>query len=468
MRTGGIAPLVLLAALAGAASACHKDNGEAREGLSSIRVSIEAGDLGSDDAPLPFTLDGLPFTVALEAVDGEGRTDSSFDGFVRLSVVPGQLEVLSAPEGSVVGNMRLTAGRAEGIEVLVSRAFGRAHLWAEDVGFAPAAPGEGGACANRRDDDHDGWWDYPADPGCFYANDDTEEAGTYSTGLSQTLTFENPTLADIEGRTTASPLSGAAVTVEVGSLREPSVVVTRLAVDGMYLSDLRYLDDYGHVFAYNYSTPERTRVCDRLRRVDGIVSEFFGFTELNFPSWEIVPWEGEAGDGTCPLPEPKTITSSLLADALVMETWEGGMIRVENVRVGRFENCDITGDGIVNRAGPTGCDPECECANACEADAGCTEVVQYREFGQWSVRLDGGSGPKLLVVSNATVPGYDPSEHSGETIDVLTGTMRSIAFLDPPWILEPRCPADLVESGPPVPMDTACVTSRTEDPDPPN
>lgn len=444
---------------------CAQDNGGRHEGPSSIRVTLEEGDPGSEDAPLAFTLDGLPFTLSLEVVDAAGRVDAGFDGFVRLSVVPGQLEILRAPEGSVVGNIELTDGRADGVEVLVSRAFGKAHLWAEEVGFAPAAPGEAAACANREDDDGDGWWDFPADPGCFFANDDSEEAGTYATGLSETLQFANPTLADIEGRSTASPLTGAAVTVDVGDRYEPSVVVTRVANDGMNVSDLRYLDDYGHTFAFNYSTPEGTRVCDRLSRLDGIVSEFFGFTEINFPSWEIVAWEGEAGDGTCPVPEPKTLTNELAADALAMENYEAALVRVDNVRIGRSQNCDITGDGIVNQAGPEGCDPECECANNCEADPTCTEVTQYAHFNQWTLTLDGGDGPKLFVVSNATVPGFDPLEHSGEIIDHLTGTVRSIAFLDPPWILEPRCPADIVVSGDPVPMDEACVTSRTEHPD---
>lgn len=451
--------------LALALAACVKDNGGDREGPSSIRVTIVEGDAGSEDDLLPFSLDGLPFTLSLEAVDTRGRVDTSATGFVRLSVVPGQLEVLGAPEGSVVGNVQLEEGRADDVQVLVSRAFGKSHLWAEDVGFSPAPPGEEAECTNRADDDHDGWWDFPADPGCFYANDDTEEAGSYATGLGQTLLFANPTLADVEGRTTASPLSGAAVTVDIGDRREPSVVVTRLAVDGMYVSDLRYLDDYGHVFAFNYSTPERTRVCDRLARMDGIVSEFFGFTELNFPSWEIVPWEGEPGDGTCPVPEPAAVDSDLAGDALAMEAFEGGLVRLENVKVGRFENCDITGDGLVNRAGPNGCDPECECANDCEADPECTEVVQYQQFGQWKVTLDGGAGSSMFVVSNATVPEFDPSEHSEEIVDFITGTLSSIAFIDPPWILEPRCPADLVPSGDPAPMDEACVTSRTEDPD---
>lgn len=454
--------LVLLAMLP---TGCTKDNGATAGGLSSIRLTIEDGDPGEPDAPLPFTLEGLPFTVSLEAVDVDGRVDESFDGFVRLTVVPGQLEVVSAPEGSIVGNVHLTLGRADGVEVIVSRSFGRTHLWAEDVGFSPAAPGGESACNNHRDDDGDGWWDYPTDPGCHFANDDTEEAGTYATGLGEDLVFANPTLADVEGRGTASPLGGAAVTIEIGDKREPSVVVTRISVNGMYLSDLRHLDDYGHVFAFNYSTPERTRVCDRLARLDGIVSEFFGFTEVNFPSWEIVPWEGEPGDGSCPVPEPKEVDATLGGDPLAMEAYEGGLIRLRAVTVGRFDDCDINGDGLVDRAGPSGCDPECSCANDCEADLDCTELNQYIEFGQWTVRLDEGAGPKFFVVSNATAPEFDPTTHSGEIIDSITGTLDSIAFIDPPWILEPRCPADLVVSGNPAPMDEACVTSRTEDPD---
>lgn len=435
------------------------------DGPSSLRVTVVEGDVGSVDDPLPFSLDGLPFRVDIEALDDHGERDTGYDGFVRLEVVPGDLEFESVPEGSVSGNIRLTGGQAEGIDVLVARAYGVAHFWAEDAGFLPAAPGADAACRDRRDDDHDGWWDYPADPGCFYANDDSEESGTFATGLSEVLTFANPTLADAEGRSTQSPLVGQAVSIDVGDRHEPSVVVTAIFSNGMAVSDLRSLDDYGHLYLYNYSTPERTRVCDRLVRLDGIMSEYFGFTELNFPSWEIERWEGEPGDGTCPVPEPKVLDSAAIEDVLGTEAYEGGLVRVENVQVGAMRDCDLNGDGYVNGPNAGLCDPECECSQNCEQDAGCTELIQLANYGQWTVRLDGGQGAKLIVLSPATVPDFDPVEHSGETIGVLTGVLESINFLDPPWILVPRCPADLVIDGDPVPMDEACVTSRTEDPD---
>lgn len=434
-------------------------------GPTSLRVTVLEGDIGSSDDPLPFTLDGLPFRLSVEALDERGERDASFDGFIRLGVVPGKLEFVSVPEGSMSGNLRLTRGQAEDVDVLVARAFGIAHFWAEDVGFVPAAPGSDAVCRNRRDDDGDGWWDYPTDPGCFYANDDSEQAGNYATGLSEMLQFANPTLADAQGRSTDSPLAGQAVSIELGGRSDPQVVVTALFSNGMAVSDLRYLDDYGHLYLYNYSTPERTRVCDRLVRLDGIMSEYFGYTELNFPSWEIVPWEGEPGDGTCSVPEPELLDTAALEDVLGTEAFEGGLVRVENVQVGEMTDCDLNHDGIVNGAGDSGCDQECECADRCERDAGCTEAGQFSQYGQWTVQLDAGQGAKLIVLSPATVPDFDPVEHSGETIEILTGILENIYFLDPPWILVPRCSADLILEGDPVPMDEACVTSRTEDPD---
>jgi hypothetical protein len=442
---------------------CVQENGDrGGGGPSSLHVTITDGDTGAAGAPLPFSIDGVPFTLDIEAIDLHGDRDTSFAGFIRLEAEPGDVTVTQSPEGSVGDNIKLAAGVAENVRAQVARAYGESYLWAEDVGFVPVAPGATAACSNRKDDDGDGLYDFPADPGCFYENDDSEEGGGYATGLSQALHFANPTLADIQGHTSQTPLSGAGVTVDVGDPSEPSVVVTRLAVDGMYLSDLRSLDDAGHIFAFNFSTPQQTRICDRLARLDGIVSEFFGFTEINFPSWQVIKWEGEAGDGSCPVPEPKAIDATLLGDALAMESYESGLIRIQDAVVAPFTGCDVSGDpSLTDR---TGCSPKCACTNA-EAVAACPTLDQYCQFDQWTAHLDSASGPAIFIVSASTVPGFDPTEHQGETIASITGTMRQIQFIDPPWILEPRCPADFVTDGDPVAMDEACVTSRTEDPD---
>jgi hypothetical protein len=50
---------------------------------------------------------------------------------------------------------------------------------------------------------------------------------------------------------------------------------------------------YNSLFAFNFNTPARMRVCDQVVYLAGTVSEFFGFTELSFPSYRLVyPREG--------------------------------------------------------------------------------------------------------------------------------------------------------------------------------
>jgi hypothetical protein len=53
----------------------------------------------------------------------------------------------------------------------------RARLWVEDLGYLPdTTDGKADPAANGKDDNGDGLIDFPADPGCAFADDDTEEA----------------------------------------------------------------------------------------------------------------------------------------------------------------------------------------------------------------------------------------------------------------------------------------------------
>ena len=83
---------------------------------------------------------------------------------------------------------------------------------------------------------------------------------------------------------------------------EHFLVVTRISKDGFYVTDLSgQAVGFNHMFAFNFSTPQGIA---RLRSRDVpecTVSEFFGFTEMNFPSYDVDPlFEGEEEDVSCP------------------------------------------------------------------------------------------------------------------------------------------------------------------------
>jgi hypothetical protein len=430
--------------------ACVQDNGAARSDRpTSFRVALSSGSAATPDEPNAFSNGGTAFSFDVQAIGADGAP-VDWDGFVRVAALPGQLVSVG---GDAAPNVHMTGGRVEGVSVVVALAYGDVRVWFEDVGYEPGEPGTA-LCGDGVDEDGDRRFDFPDDPGCFASNDESEEDGHGGVGVSEALWFANPTLAEVQGRTSRSPLDGASITVDRGRL-----VVTRVAVDGLYATDLDE-SSWGHIYLFNFSTPAGVRVCDGLTRVDGIVGEFFGYTELSFPSWEAVEWDDTE---MCPVPEPTVLGAATLADADTMESLEASLVRVTNVTVGSPRSCDLDGDRSIDLADAA----ESGCVDACNADPTCYESTQFARYGQLAVALDAAVGPKVYVVASDTVPEFDPSAHTGERLPAVTGTLRQVEFLDPPWLIEPRCPDDLVVDGDPLPSSEACVERRTEPEDEP-
>lgn len=398
------------------------------------------------DAALPAnrgdTLEKWAFTV--NAVEADG-SPSTYNGLVRVSVQPGSLVSVEA-EGAVGRNVLLVNGRAEGV-AMVSSVYGPSRLWIEDIGYVPAAEGIIAACSDGVDNDGDKIIDYPADPGCAYPDDMSEEGGSFGTGISQPVEYSLPTIVDIQGESSSTPYPYDGMELKTSSPQ--NVVVTRVARDGFYVTDLAgQSTGYNHLFAFNFSTPANMRVCDHVTYLAGTVNEFFGFTELSFPSYSL-RYINKTED--CMVPEPTVITPSLLADAVEMEKLESGLVRIQNAKIpenfgpGKVQNnspkpdassCDLNDDGAVDFLD----EAEGSCARVCDADPNCSEYSAYLQRGAYSVSVAGG----IIRVSTATVAGFDPRAHRGETIDALAGTLRNFSGGKLNWTIEARCSDDLV------------------------
>jgi hypothetical protein len=446
-------------------------------------------DIGAPDARRPFTLDSEVLPIMVEVI-GPSGDPLAFDGWLEARIEPGEIVGI---DGGVGPHFRITGGT--GIACLqVRRVFSDARVWVEDVGFVPADPATA-RCANDADDDGDGAKDHPADSGCRFVNDDSEEPGSHAIGVSDVIFFANPRLADTQGFAGQSPLAGRRVVVSDGEM-----IVTRITTDGFYVSEIDRTGPvpvavpWGSMFVFNFNTPPFLRACDRILEVSGSIGEFFGFTELNQPSWESEWWcpntapmcpvraggfaVGPAQE--CPIPEPFVIDSTIIGTA-GMEQLESALVRIENVQFPtKFgpecyetfagagcagtggSNCDLNGDGDVNL------DPgeEDRCNDACSADIECAEWNQFTEFGQVAVQTAGGV---INLVTRDSVSEFDPVALRGMTIPSITGTLRHFApiGLERGFILEPRCEDDIVLSGSPIPSSMACVFPRTGGPDDP-
>jgi hypothetical protein len=436
-----------------AAGGCGGDTGQMPDGPRSFAVRVTDGDVGSTSARLPFSSVGRTYTLNITAVP-DGSVDS---GWVALRIIPGDIVSVEYP-GAVQTNVPLVGGRATDVRVTVARAYGDARIWALDLGFVPGPP-IGAACNNGRDDDGDGRIDYGDDPGCAFSNDDDEGDGSQAVGLTPTLFFENPRIGDVQGFASESPLLGRTVTIDRGDM-----VVTRVSVEGLYVTDVTETRGYNHLYAFNFNTPAGVRICDRLTALQGIVGEFYGYTELGYPSWTrdrdqvrpILP----ASRDECPVPDPTELTAAIMDDARAMESLEAGLVQItDGVITDRFDNCDLNGNGQIDWD-----TAEEVCRDECDAAADCTELLQYRQYGQFGVTFGTGSAQrKINVVTRDSYPDFDGYAQHGRTVRLLRGTLKQLSFLNIPWILEIRCRDDLTMTGTPPPMWQACVPPPTED-----
>lgn len=511
-----------LVALAG--SGCTTEGGEVTRGF--IRVSIvEIDGLAppTADAPLPANLGNVEerWSFTAEVIGQDGERDTSFDGVARVSMVPGSVNLVEG-DGADGRNIRFSAGQAEGVAVATAM-FGPARLWIQDIGYRPADPGEVPACSNGKDDDDDIVNDFPNDPGCAFADDTSEEDGSLITGVSPVVHYSLPTIADVQGRSSATPFPSVAV--EIASRSPASLVVTRVSSDGFYVTDLNNPVDmndepigYNHLYAFNFNVPAGMRVCNRVSALSGTASEFFGFTEISFPSYEIGTVSNPGGKSCtmdrdpehddadpedkgcapgdfcerlgfetvgvcqpCLVPEPVELTNDIIISDVEMEKLESGLVTVTQVRISPFfgpnvpdrlpdgtfgfssnaSNCDVNGDGRIDFFEET----EALCANQCSANVECSEWLGFASRGNYKV----AKGSVSLQINTGTAQGFDPVKHKGRDLARVTGTLRNFSGGNLNWTVETRCSEDLVCGFDevcqtmPVPANTACIRPATED-----
>jgi hypothetical protein len=472
-----------------------------------VEVSLPSGDPlpGPGDAPLPLPLAAevdLDFNVVARRSDGS--LDEAFEGFVRISAIPGS--VVSVTGDRAQGrNVFLSQGQALGQHVRVRNPRGSTRIWAEDIGYVPGDPAGPPLCSDGLDNDDDGPVDYPNDPGCAFANDNTEGPGSYAAGVSSPIRFQRPRLGDVQGRGATTPYDQEGVDVatepdpgvDCGTDPDqcPEIIVTRIAADGFYATDINDPGGFNHIFAFTFSAPGGLRVCDRITQLSGTAVEFFGFTEMSFPSFELSPWLGKPGDGTCPVPVPITLDANTVEDDAVMEIIESALVRVADVRIGQVfgpdspaivsqgpscaekqvqfdnnaSNCDLDGNGDIDFE-TLGSDEAC-CANACGTEPECVEWSAFAARGNYRVLL---AGNRSLQISTGTIPRsqLDPLAMRGKTLQFVTGTLRNFSGGALNWTVEARCAEDVVCDDPgqthcvegpsaPIGPDSACVFERS-------
>lgn len=189
MKTRALPAAALALLLSGCSSTTVSDLGPSTFHVEVTRV--DGKELPTKDAPLPANLgdrfEDWSFTIEARSPTGELEP---FEGMVRLSTRPGAIHHLEGP-GTIGRNILLEGGKASGI-AKVSAVYGPSRVWVEDVGYTPVLPGETPACSDGTDNNGDVLVDFPADPGCAFADDDSEDGGTYAAGVSAPVHYALP------------------------------------------------------------------------------------------------------------------------------------------------------------------------------------------------------------------------------------------------------------------------------------
>lgn len=459
-----------------------------------LTVAITGGDVGAPDKRLPISFSpSSPVKVRIEAHTPNGDLDTSYQGWVRISVRPGT--VFASNDGSGGRNVQLRDGVATDVAVPLVASYGDAHIWAEDLGFVPVSdlkrtpPPQ---CSDGIDNDGDGKIDAAADDGCFAANDDSETGGTYATGVSGKIFYALPRIADVRGialnsgGATAFPgeqVSMATGWNEAANRFDYDVVVTRIASDGFYVTDVsdQALRGFASVFAFTFSAPTKLRVCDRMKVFAGTASDFYGFTEIGFPTWSVEYYDPNARP--CLVPEPYVFSVADLANTKALFKVESAMVRVlstgtVSAHIGAHigagfpaapnytptadaSNCDLNQSGKVEFGNPA----EAACATACQADVECSEFSSF--LGQSNFNLvvtDSASNATAKIQANGSAaPGFDAVILKGKPIKSFTGTLRYFSG-GSQFTVEARCGDDIVTdlNAQPMSSNSACVRPRTD------
>jgi len=454
-------------------------------------VELDAGaNTGTIDAPLDIQVGvPLPFKVVVRALASDGSVDGTFNRYVRISAKPGAIGSLTGED--VDGrNLLLKNGVSIAIDVNVTNAYGPTYIVADDLGYVPADPlrDPPPACSNGVDDDGDGVIDFPADHGCAFANDDSEEGGTYGEGASRPIYFRLPRIADIRGLRCVpgigcsgngrTPYPREQIQIDTGYRDDGTflfdTVVERLSSDGFYVTDRGDkrgdppgTAGFNSVFAFNFNAPPRMRVCDRMKTYGGTANEFFGFTQISYPTWTLEEWD--PGKRLCLVPSPERLVPSTISDTTELLKRSANLVRVETTpdkaqrtRVtpkfgpgdvpkgagGAYipsadaSNCDFDKNGKINSF--TKGDPEGDCSTACAADPECTEYSNYASRGTFRLTVTDSNGRSAAIQADSSASAsFDALALKGKDVRSFTGTMSFFSG-GAQYTIEARCKDDIV------------------------
>jgi len=242
-------------------------------------------------------------------------------------------------------------------------------------------------------------------------------------GVSPTIYIEPATISEIQGNNSGSKGFDSKYNGRNINLKGKEMVVIAVLEGGFYLKEVG-VDDYSSIYLYTYSTPYvddpsvgyTLPVGSIIEEANGSVYEFFGFTEMSFPTF-IPKYVEKNGKSTIfvdesLVPEPYDVTD-ILSSSEEMEKKEALIVSVKNAYVEMFNEND---DSFIS-------------------------------YGQFPVTTE--SGANIMVTTLYTVPSFNPvleRDRESKKRFNFTGILKQHTSARPSnWIMVPRDSEDIEE-----------------------
>lgn len=356
-------------------------------GTQSLQVTLMAPtDPGDINNRLPDTARSV--TLSITAKGPNGDTDTTFNNSVQ--VYAHFLGTLTPYLGGTpLATVSMNAGQGM-VTLMLPSAYGPTTVWIDDF--------------------TDG------------------DKATYATGVSATLWFRDPFVADLQRPASetaidaldAAPLDNKNVDVRASRYGDKGrLVVTSVYTQGYTVADVQCADangtppcvsaDYDYMDVFSYSAPldQDKRFLSEGQIIAGFaggVSEFDGLTEIGFPQTFVV---GQPVVNKAMEPPPVVFDPAWFNAPINFEHNESGLIEIDNAKV-----CDLDAD--------------------------------YITYKQWKIDPSGVggmcSGNFINVVTAGTID-LDPATLVGKTLPKVIGISRPIYKH---WIIFPRSLSDIV------------------------
>lgn len=267
-------------------------------------------DLGSPEHRIENPEGGIVTTINITALGYNKKPYTKFNGEVEIGLLYG--------ENAAVSRITMENGYAGNVEVKMRYCLDNDRVVVKEV------------------KQHDG---------------DSKYEPTGKMGVSPVFYTEVATISAIQGTVKKAKGNPSAFNNRNLTLKDREMVVIAVIEGGFYLHEVG-AEYYSSVYMYTYSTPyvddnvEENMflpVGTLIESANGSVFEFFGFTEMSFPTFHPVyvtkNGKKELKIDKSLVPEPKNV-NDILTDNDEMEKHEASLVKVENVTVAWFNEED--------------------------------------------------------------------------------------------------------------------------------